>query len=77
MNASLQITIAPDFLRLKLDELFFTHEQREAQKRQRVEVARLAREETRLLRERAAAESREAKYAAMLLQAKHEAAAAS
>jgi hypothetical protein len=77
LNETLNIRIDPRFLGLKLDELHLTHEYREklkAEKEERAEAARLAREEQRLLRDLEHAEEDEARYAQLLAKAKAEAA---
>jgi hypothetical protein len=77
MNATLDIHIHPTFLKLKLDELYLTHEYREklrAEKEERAEAARLAREEQRLVRDLERAEDEEAHYARLLEKARAEAA---
>jgi hypothetical protein len=71
------VRIVPDYLRLKLEELWLTHEYRERQKAERderAEAARLAREEARLLRDAEAAEEEETRYQRLLDKAKVEAA---
>lgn len=79
LNASNAIFISKDFLRLRLEELYLTHEYREKQKAERDEKAealRLAREEQKLLRDMEDAQEEEARYARLLEKAKAEAAAA-
>ena len=79
MNASSQVVIAPSFFNLKLRELYLTHEYREALKREReerAEVARLAREEQKLIKEVERAEKEEERYRAMLEKARAEVASA-
>lgn len=76
MNASNDTHIGPAFERLKLKELRLTHEYRETLKRERderAEVARLEREEKRLLQEAKAAEKEERRYQEMLAKARAEA----
>lgn len=77
LNASNAIHINDEFLKLKLQELFLTHEHREkikAEREERAETMRLAREEQRLLRDKEEAEEQEARYARLLEKAKNEAA---
>lgn len=77
LNDSSAVCIVPDYLRLKLEELRLTHEYRERQKAERderAEAARLAREEARLLRDAEAAEEEEARFQRLLDKAKNEAA---
>ncbi|MEE1878131.1 DUF4041 domain-containing protein [Altererythrobacter litoralis] len=72
-NASMKLTIHPDYLRLKLEELFLTHEYREKQKEEReerAELARAEREEKHLLEEARKAELEEQKYQEMLERAR-------
>lgn len=76
MNASNTTYISTDYLRLKLEELYLTHEYREklkAEREERAEAARLAREEQKLLRDLERAEEEEAYYAKLLEKAKSEA----
>jgi hypothetical protein len=76
MNASNTTYISPEYLRLKLEELFLTHEYREklkAEREERAEAARLAREEQKLIRDLERAEEEEAHYAKLLERAKAEA----
>jgi hypothetical protein len=78
MNASNTTYVSPQYVELKLQELFLTHEHREklkAEREERAEDARLAREEQKLLRDLEAAEEEEAHYASLLDKAKSEAAA--
>lgn len=75
MNASQDVRIEPRYLELKLRELFLTHEYREAQKREkdeRAEVARLAREEQKLIKEAEKAEREEERYRQLLEKARAE-----
>lgn len=77
LNASNAIKINDIFLQLKLEELFLTHEHREklkAEREERAETMRLAREEQRLLRDIEEAEEQEARYIRLLDKAKAEAA---
>ncbi len=76
MNASNTTYIASQYVALKLEELYLTHEHREkvkAERDERAEVARLAREEQKLLRDLERAEEEEAHYAKLLDKAKAEA----
>ena len=75
-NASNAIIISEDYLNLKLQELYLTHEFREKQKIEREERAerkRLAREEQRLLKDVEEANAQEDRYSRLLAQAKAEA----
>ena len=77
LNESNKITITPDYLALKLRELRLTHECREklkAEREERSEMARLAREEQRLLRDMEEAQRDQEHYAKLLAKAKDEAA---
>lgn len=76
-NASNATFITPEFVKLKLGELHLTHEYREklkAEKDERAEAARLAREEQRLIRDMERAQDEEDHYRRMLTKAKAEAA---
>lgn len=76
-NASNSTFITDEFVKLKLQELYLTHEQREkikAEKEERAEAARLAREEQKLMRDMERAEEEEDHYRRMLEKAKAEAA---
>jgi len=76
LNQSNDTHITADYLKLRLEELLLTHEYREklkAEKEERAEAARLAREEQRLIRDLEEAEEQEARYEAMLADAKSEA----
>ena len=77
LNESNRIVVASDFLKLKIDELYLVHEHREklrAEKEERAEAARLAREEQRLLRDMEQAQRDEEHYARLLERARSEAA---
>lgn len=77
LNSSSKIFISDDFLKLKLEELYLTHEYREKLKHERderAEAARLQREEQRLLRDMEEAERQEEHYTKLLEKAKLEAA---
>jgi hypothetical protein len=77
LNAPNAIVITPEFLKLKLEELYLTHEYREKlkmEREERAEAARLAREEQKLLRDLEKAEEEEQHYAKMLAKARAEAA---
>lgn len=76
LNESNKIIIDPDYLKLKLTELFLAHEYREklkAERDERAESLRLAREEQRLLRDLEKAQEDEERYAQLLEKAKAEA----
>src|SRR5690606_15486831 len=65
LNQSNSTVITDDYVKLRLEELLLTHEYREklkAEKEERAEAARLAREEQRLLRDLEEAEARESHY---------------
>lgn len=75
MNASQKVAISPEFVELKLRELYLTHELRETEKRERderAEVSRLAREEQRLIKDAAKAEKEEEQYRKLLDKARSE-----
>ena len=75
-NASMNLEINEEYVALKIDELFLTHEYREqlkVEKDERAELARAEREEKKLLAEAAAAEKEERKYQALLDKARKEA----
>ena len=77
LNESSHVTIRPEYFTLKLTELRLTHEYREKQKAEREEradLARLAREEQRLLRDLEQAQEDEIHFEKLLKQAKAEAA---
>ncbi|WP_245440210.1 DUF4041 domain-containing protein [Mesorhizobium sp. Z1-4] len=76
-NTSNAIVITDEFLKLKLTELFLTHEYREKQKAERderAELARAAREEQKLMRDLEIAQQEEERYERLLAKAKAEAA---
>lgn len=76
LNESNKVAISLDYLRLKLTELFLAHEYREklkAEREERAESLRLAREEQRLLRDLEKAQEDEERYAQLLEKAKAEA----
>lgn len=78
-NASLNMRIEPSYVRLKLEELWLTHEHREAikaEREERAEAARLQREEQRLIRDAEKAEAEETRYQALLDKARAEAVSA-
>jgi hypothetical protein len=80
LNISNAIFITPNFVKLKLEELFLTHEYREklkAERDERAEAARQAREEQKFIRDMEAAEEEEDRYARLLAKAQAEAARAS
>lgn len=77
-NASMNLLVRVEYIRLKLDELHLTHEYREqlkAERDERAEMARAEREEKKLLAEAEAAEKEERKYQALLDRARSEAGA--
>jgi hypothetical protein len=77
LNASNATTITSRYLRLKLDELHLTHEFREklkAERDERAEMARAAREEQKLIRDMERAEDEEARYQRLLDKARNDAA---
>lgn len=77
LNASNQVFVTGDFLKLKLKELYLTHEYREklkAEKEERAEAARAAKEEAKLIRDMEKAEEEEAHYQRLLDKARAEAA---
>ena len=79
LNETLDIGINPKYFDLKKKELWLAHEYREKQKEERdhkAEMARLKREEERLLKDLAVAENEEARYQNLLDKAKAEAARA-
>lgn len=76
LNASNTIYIDDKYLKLKLNELYLSHEYREKQKaerEERVEMARAAREEQKFLRDLEQAQEEEDRYARLLARAKTEA----
>lgn len=78
LNASNSIFVTSEYLQMKLKELYLTHEYREkvkAEKEERAEAARLAKEEAKLIRDMEKAEEEEAHYQRLLDKAKAEAAA--
>lgn len=75
LNTSNAVTISETYLGLKLKELYLTHEHREKLKQEReerVEAARLAREEQKLLKELEDAQREEDRYEKMLQKARAE-----
>lgn len=77
LNASNQVFITADYLKLKLKELYLTHEYREklkVEKEERAEAARAAKEEAKLIRDMEKAEEDEARYQRLLDKARAEAA---
>ncbi|MCU0732569.1 MAG: DUF4041 domain-containing protein [Hyphomonas sp.] len=79
LNASNGVVISDAYVDLKLAELRLTHEHREKQKaerEERAEAARLAREEQKLQRDLERAEEEEARYARLLERAQKEASTA-
>ncbi|TNC46256.1 DUF4041 domain-containing protein [Rubellimicrobium rubrum] len=76
MNASNQVVITHTYFQLKLEELRLTHEYREkqkAEKEERAEMARAAREEAKLQRDLEQAEAEESRYFKLLAKARKEA----
>ena len=76
MNASSAILVAEDYVKLKLAELYLTHEHREKlkiEREERAEAARLAKEEQRLIRDMEQAQQDEEHYTRLLAKAKAEA----
>ena len=76
MNASNAIIIEQEYIRLKLEELYLTHEYREMlqeEKEKRREQARMEREKKKLIEELKAAEKEEEKYRKLLEKVKEEA----
>lgn len=77
LNESNKTAITPEYVALKLRELRLTHECREklkAEREERGEMARLAREEQRLLRDMEEAQRDQEHYETLLAKAKEEAA---
>lgn len=75
-NASNSVFITNEYLKLKLQELYLTHEYREkvkAERDERAEAARIQREEQKLIRDMERAEEEEARYQRLLDKAKIEA----
>jgi hypothetical protein len=75
-NATNATSITEEYVKLKLRELSLTHEHREklkAERDERAEKARLAREEQKLIRDTERAEEEEAQYQRLLDKAKAEA----
>jgi hypothetical protein len=76
LNATNDILITDGYLRLKLTELQLTHEYREklkAEREERSEMARAAREEQKLIRDMERAEEEEGRYQTLLNKAKADA----
>lgn len=76
LNETNRIIVETDFLKLKFQELFLTHEYREklkAEREERAELVRNQKEEQKLLRDIERAEEEEARYQKMLAKAKTEA----
>lgn len=76
LNASNSTAVTSGYLSLKLEELFLTHEYREklkAERDERAEMARAAREEQKLIRDMERAEDEEARYERLLEKAKRDA----
>ncbi|AUX78891.1 DUF4041 domain-containing protein [Sinorhizobium fredii] len=76
LNESNHVSITESYLKLKFQELFLTHEYREklkAEREERAELARAAKEEQKLIRDMERAEEEEARYQRLLDKAKAEA----
>lgn len=76
LNASNAVVISDAYLKLKLEELFLTHEHREklkAERDERAEQLRLARDEQKLQRDLERAEEQQSHYAKLLAAARTEA----
>ncbi|MBB3977841.1 hypothetical protein GGQ64_003055 [Rhizobium azooxidifex] len=76
LNESNHVSIKLDYVKLKFQELFLTHEYREklkAEREERAEMARAAKEEQKLIRDMERAEEEEARYKRLLDKAKAEA----
>ncbi|RBO90535.1 DUF4041 domain-containing protein [Pseudochrobactrum asaccharolyticum] len=76
LNASNTTYISDGYLKLKLQELYLTHEYREnikLEREEKTEASRLAREEQKLIRDMERAEEEEARYLRLLDKAKKEA----
>ncbi len=76
LNASNQIFISTQYLRLKLRELYLSHEHREkakAERDERAEAARLLRDEQKLIRDLEKAQEEEERYQRLLAKAQAEA----
>jgi hypothetical protein len=76
MNESNAIIVTSDYLKSKLQELYLTHEYREklkAEREERAEMARAAKEEQKLIRDMERAEEEEGKYQRLLDKARAEA----
>ena len=75
-NASMNLVIHENYVALRLDELHLTHEYRERlkiEKDERAELARVEREEKKLIAEAEAAEGEERKFAELLNRARNQA----
>lgn len=75
-NTSLNLTLNDDYVVLKIEELRLTHEYRErlkVEKDERADMARIEREEKKLIADAEAAERAEAQYQALLEKARKEA----
>lgn len=76
LNESNHVSITEPYLKLKFQELFLAHEYREklkAEREERAELARAAKEEQKLVRDMERAEEEEARYQRLLDKAKAEA----
>ncbi|MBY3123475.1 DUF4041 domain-containing protein [Rhizobium laguerreae] len=76
LNESNRVFITEDYVKLRLQELFLTHEYREklkAEREERAELARAQKEEQKLIRDMERAEEDEARYQRLLDKARTEA----
>ncbi|MBY3342893.1 DUF4041 domain-containing protein [Rhizobium laguerreae] len=76
LNESNRVFITEEYVKLKFQELFLTHEYREklkAEREERAELARAQKEEQKLIRDMERAEEDEARYQRLLDKAKNEA----
>lgn len=76
LNASNSIFITTEYLKIRLKELYLTHEYREklkSEREERAEMARFAREEQKLIRDMERAEEEEDRYKRLLAKAQTEA----
>jgi hypothetical protein len=75
LNQSNNVVINPEYVHLKLKELFLTHEYRERlkiEKDERAEAARLAREEQKLIKDAERAQKKEQEYEDLLAKVRAE-----
>lgn len=76
LNESNKVVITDEYIKLKLQELFLTHEYREklkSEREERAELARAQKEELKLVRDMERAEEEEARYQRLLGKARQEA----